>query len=99
MPSLRTQTMVQEIPDEDLKPWTHYRALVASLSRDRKPDDPELLEARAKLQAARHRSESEQLVDSIRRAVEATPPLPEDAKRRIAAILTRSASRSGGDAR
>lgn len=35
-----------------LSTWTHYRAKVASLSRDRRPDDPELIQARRDLRAA-----------------------------------------------
>lgn len=77
--------------------WTTERARVASLSRSRTPDDPELIAARERMQLAH-------LEESIRKAVEAAPPLPEDAKRRIAAILTRAANREapamvrGGDA-
>lgn len=32
--------------------WTHYRAQIAGLSRDRAPDDPELVEARQNLTEA-----------------------------------------------
>jgi hypothetical protein len=39
-----------EVP---VPPWTHYRAKIARLSRDRAPDDPELVEARRNLKAVR----------------------------------------------
>lgn len=46
-----------------MRTWTHYRARVASLSRDRSPNDPELIEARQCMQAAR-------VVDRVRDALE-----------------------------
>jgi hypothetical protein len=39
--------------------WTHHRARVAALSRDRAPDDPELLAARRDLAAAREAARGE----------------------------------------
>jgi hypothetical protein len=43
--------------------WTHERARVASLSRSRTPDDPELVGARRDLRAARAEDYVKQLVD------------------------------------
>lgn len=48
--------------------WTHYRAKVASLSRDRSPDDPELVEARQQLAECR-------LADEIRRRAPGLTPV------------------------
>ena len=51
--------------------WTHHRARVAALSRDRAPDDPELLAARrdlAQARAAERRDiEAERLARYVRR--------------------------------
>lgn len=60
--------------------WTHHRAKVAALSRDRSPDDPELVSARQSLKAAR-------LEDYIRRTVDAAPPLLPEQRDRLAVLL------------
>lgn len=60
--------------------WTTHRAKVAGLSRSRKADDPELVDARQKLKAAR-------LEDYVARVVAEAPPLTEDQKHRIASLL------------
>lgn len=60
--------------------WTHHRAKVASLSRIRPADDPELIDARRDLKASR-------LEDAAREAAASLPPLTEEQARRIAAIL------------
>jgi hypothetical protein len=60
--------------------WTHHRARVASLARDRKPDDPELLEARRTLREVR-------LADAIRETVDAAPPLTDEQRTRLALLL------------
>ena len=61
--------------------WTHHRARVAALSRDRAPDDPELIEARRSLRADR-------LADHVRRVVAEAPPLsPSQGFNRIALLL------------
>lgn len=60
--------------------WTHHRAKVASLSRVRSADDPDLIEARRDLKASR-------LEDAAREAAESLPPLTDEQARRIAAIL------------
>ncbi|MDP9982940.1 hypothetical protein J2W14_002342 [Pseudarthrobacter oxydans] len=60
--------------------WTHERARVAALSRDRKPDDPELQGARQRLKAAR-------LEDHVRKTVAAWPPLDQSQLDAIAVLL------------
>lgn len=59
---------------------SHHRARIAALSRDRLPDDPELLQARRALALARTEV-------AIRRAIEAAPPLDPDALARIRALI------------
>ncbi len=61
-------------------PWTTERARVASLTRSRKPDDPDLLEARRSLKAARTE-------DYIARVVATAPPLTAEQADRIATLL------------
>lgn len=60
--------------------WTHHRARVAALSRDRRPDDPDLVDARRDLRA-------ERLADQIRKTVDAAPPLSRDQLDRLAVLL------------
>lgn len=60
--------------------WTHERARVASLSRSRAALDPELIEARRSLRAAR-------LEDHVKKALEDAPPLTEEQRERIARLL------------
>ena len=60
--------------------WTTHRARVAGLSRDRLPDDPDLLAAKADLKAAR-------LEDYIKRVVDAAPPLDHATRDRLALLL------------
>ena len=60
--------------------WTQERARVASLTRSRTPDDPDLIAARRNLRAAR-------LEDYIRRTVEAAPPLTAEQRDRLAILL------------
>jgi hypothetical protein len=71
--------------DTDERTWQHYRAKVSGLSRDRAPDDPELVEARRSLRAVRLR-------DHVAKALAAAPPLSEQQRTSIARLLT------GGDA-
>ena len=66
--------------------WTHERARVASLSRSRTPDDPELVEARRNLRC-------ERLADYITRVVDEAPPLTDAQRTRLSALL-----RGSGDA-
>lgn len=63
--------------------WTHYRAQVATLSRSRAADDPDLIEARRNLRAAR-------LQDHIEKALADAPPLTEQQLERIARLLSPS---------
>jgi hypothetical protein len=65
--------------------WTHDRARVAALTRSRQPTDPDLLAAKRDL--AESRAE-----EYIKRIVDAAPPLTQDQRSRIAALL-----QSGGD--
>jgi hypothetical protein len=65
--------------------WTHERARVASLSRSRTTDDPELVDARRNLRA-------ERLADYIKRTVDAAPPLSPEQRSRLALILTAGAA-------
>jgi hypothetical protein len=56
------------------------RARVAALSRSRTPDDPDLVDARQQLSIAK-------LADHIQAVVDAAPPLTEDQKARLRALL------------
>jgi len=60
--------------------WTHERARIASLSRSRTPDDPELIDARRNLRA-------ERLADAIRKTVDEAPPLTLDQRDRLSVLL------------
>lgn len=60
--------------------WTHHRARIAALSRDRAPDDPELIDARCALRAAR-------LEDHVTKVLAEAPPLNDEQRDRIAALL------------
>ncbi len=61
--------------------WTSERARVASLTRSRAVDDPDLVDARRCLKA-------ERLADYITRTVEAAPPLTAEQRQRLAALLS-----------
>ena len=60
--------------------WTHYRAQVATLSRSRTADDPDLVEARRNLRAAR-------LEAHIEKALADAPALSDQQLERIARLL------------
>lgn len=60
--------------------WTHERARVASLTRSRTADDPELVNARRNLKA-------ERLADYILKTVDAAPPLTAAQRDRLALLL------------
>jgi hypothetical protein len=60
--------------------WTHERARVASLSRSRSSDDPDLADARRNLKV-------ERLADYISRTVDAAPALTEAQRDRLAGLL------------
>jgi hypothetical protein len=82
-----------------LPSWTSERARVASLSRSRPADDPELLEARRNLAGARldvSLSEAVErylatlpadLADATRRDLLAAPPLSEATRDKLTALL------------
>ncbi len=59
---------------------THERARVASLSRSRADDDPDLITARINLRA-------EKLAAHVAKVVAAAPPLTSAQRNRIAALL------------
>lgn len=60
--------------------WQHHRARVASLSRDRTPDDPELADARRDLRATH-------LADYVAKVVAQAPPLTCEQREIVAGIL------------
>lgn len=60
--------------------WTHYRARVAGLSRDRAPDDPDLLDARRCLA-------TERLAEEIRRTLSKQPDLLPEQRDRLAGMI------------
>jgi len=60
--------------------WTHHRGRVAALSRSRTADDPELVDARQQLAAAR-------LEYHVKRVLAEAPPLTDSQRDRIAQIL------------
>lgn len=63
----------------------HHRARIAALSRDRKPDDPDLIAARRDLAY-------ERLAEHIRKIVDTAPPATPDQLARIGAILQAGAA-------
>ena len=62
------------------KSWTQERAKVASLSRIRPSDDPELVEARQNLKALK-------LEEYVSKVVSEAPPLTDEQANKIAALL------------
>jgi hypothetical protein len=60
--------------------WAGPRARVGALSRYRPDDDPDLLDARRDLRAAR-------LADYIAKTVDAAPPLSSEQRDRLALLL------------
>lgn len=72
--------------------WTHYRAQLAALSRDRAADDPELIAARRNLRAARLR-------DHVVKALTDAPPLSDEQRVSIARLLTSPAATQAGGPR
>lgn len=67
--------------------WTTERARIASLSRIRSADDPELIEARQNLKALK-------LAEYVTRVVSEAPPLTDEQLERVSALLR--PARSGG---
>lgn len=66
--------------------WTHERARIASLSRSRQSDDPELIEAKRNLRAQR-------LADHVTKVLAEAPPLSDEQRGQIAQILRGGGSR------
>jgi len=60
--------------------WRSPRARIASLSRSRTPDDPDLQDARRDLRSAR-------LADYIARTIAGAPPLSTEQRDRLALLL------------
>lgn len=69
--------------------WTSDRARVASLTRSRTADDPELIAARQQLKTQR-------LADYIQRTMDAAPPLTMEQRDRLARLLRPSVAVLGG---
>jgi hypothetical protein len=63
-----------------LATWQQERAKIAGLSRDRRADDPELLDARRNLRALK-------LEEHVARVVAEAPPLTDEQRERITALL------------
>lgn len=68
--------------------WTQERARVASLTRSRAADDPELVAARRNLKA-------ERMADFIRRQLDTWPPLTIEQRESVAALLRPTAGGAG----
>jgi len=70
--------------------WKHERARIASLSRSRPADDPDLLEARRNLRAIR-------LQEYVEKVVAEAPPLTDEQRHRIAQLLAPNVVVGGGN--
>lgn len=70
--------------------WTVERARLASLTRSRASDDPELLNARRNMRAAR-------LEDYISKTLDDSPPFTDEQLDRLA-LLLRASTPNGGAA-
>lgn len=68
--------------------WKAERSRVASLTRSRAADDPDLLDARRRLK-------TERLAERIREVVDSAPPLTDEQRTRLAGLLSPYV---GGDA-
>lgn len=64
----------------DIADWRNPRARIGALSRSRAADDPDLIEARRDLHAAR-------LAEHIKRVVDSAPPLTPEQRDRLSALL------------
>jgi hypothetical protein len=71
--------------EPDVSNALHYRAKIASLTRSRQPDDPDLVAARQNLKALR-------LEEHVRKVVAEAPPLTDEQRERITALLRAGAS-------
>ena len=67
-------------PRQISEPVAHERARIASLTRSRRPDDPDLIEARRNLRAIR-------IEEYVRRTLADAPPLTDQQRARIAGLL------------
>jgi len=65
--------------------WTAERARVASLTRSRKADDPDLVDARRRLK-------TERLAEYVAKVVDTAPPLTAAQRDRIVALLRSGAA-------
>ena len=65
--------------------WTAERARVASLSRSRTSDDPDLVQARERLRVARFE-------EHVRKLVDTAPPLTDEQRARLAGLLHNGAA-------
>lgn len=69
--------------------WRIERGRIAALTRSRPADDPELIEARRRLRAAR-------LTDHVAKALADRPPLSQEQREAIARLLLGSGRAAGG---
>lgn len=79
---------MSSVPTDSGASWTTHRARVAGLSH-REPDDPELLDARRDLRAARAE-------DYITKVLAEAPPLTDQQRTRLCELLR--PARTGGGA-
>jgi len=70
----------------------HHRARIGALSRDRKPDDPELVDARRALAEIK-------LAEHIDKALSGWPPLTDEQRAKLAELLKPVRVRNGGAVR
>jgi hypothetical protein len=68
------------MPQADIGNWRTPRARKAALTRSRRPDDPDLVDADRDLRAA-------QLARHIQRVVDGAPPLTEEQVDRLTALF------------
>ena len=69
-----------DMPDSKPGSFRHQRGKVASLSRSRPADDPDLVRAKELMREAR-------VVEHIRTLVDSAPPLGPEARARLASVL------------
>lgn len=70
--------------------WTSERARVASLTRSRAADDPELVAARQRLRAARYELHVQKIIADA-------PPLTDEQRHRVAQLLAPHIVVGGGE--
>lgn len=69
--------------------WQQERARVASLSRSRQSDDPDLIEARRRLR-------TERCAAYIEKVLAEAPPLTDEQRTKLAELLAPARRRNGG---